>query len=189
MTSELTYYPHPTDPLKLIVYGDYDKFKTIMKKIGARWNSKLKSEHGSKGWTISTQREEQLIKLCESFKTDEEDQPKETLLEKFRQNVKSRKNQTKLHRATSPLQPNHPLNYYKKYAKSPKFKSPELSSVPSSYVSEDEESEPGLPNPDNFVKKDLDEISIMDEKINKLSNKLDSSISLILEKLETLSSR
>lgn len=101
--SELQYKVY--NRTSLYVTGDREKYAEVIKKLGGRWNNKLKP---SPGWTVPLAKEEELKRLISGLdpntvvavsvpvkdKKDEE-------IEKIQQHAKSRKAQHKYHRAVS----------------------------------------------------------------------------------------
>ena len=145
--SELTYELYPFRDNTIVVFGDRDKFGKIMKSLGARWNSRLKGDK-KQGWTIPTLREQELIKICETFKREEQ-------MKNMEKNKKSRKEQKKYHRAISSDEEQSPelqktaVETYKKFSQPAKFRSPSLEPDDLS-GSESEHSSVGLPSPNHF---------------------------------------
>src|SRR3990167_4314323 len=112
-----------------VVHGDRSKYDALLKTVGGRWNPRLTK--CNPGWTVPLHREPELKKLVENINTIEKPEKRsETLpegrseehsdnkrsetsqkdassssdhnmIEKLKQNVKSRKGQTRYHRAVS----------------------------------------------------------------------------------------
>lgn len=80
----------------LHVKGDKDKYSAIIKKLGGRWNGRLKK---GAGWLVPINKEEELKALIRDLfpKKDET----EAELETIQTSAKSRKEQKKYHRAVS----------------------------------------------------------------------------------------
>lgn len=71
------------------VRGDRDKFQSVVKPLGGRWNARMK---GGEGWLVPREKEAELKKVVEELQ-------KEQILDESE--IKSRKNQKKYHRAVS----------------------------------------------------------------------------------------
>ena len=61
-----------------VVRGDREKYGTIIRKLGGRWNARLKN---GPGWTVPLEKEEELKKLTQGIsnppiKQDEKDKSK-----------------------------------------------------------------------------------------------------------------
>lgn len=56
----LTYKKYKKD--HLAIFGDKEKYKNVLKKIGARWNSRMPD---GPGWTISRFREKYLVEIIQ----------------------------------------------------------------------------------------------------------------------------
>ncbi len=96
--SELTYQGY--NKQSWAVMGDREKYSTILKTIGGRWNSRLKGM--PPGWLVPRAKEHELKKLIDGIngavvKADEKD----VEIEKIQTQAKSRKEQHKYHRAVS----------------------------------------------------------------------------------------
>ena len=62
----LTYTTYTNN--RLAIRGDRKKYQSVLKTIGARWNSRMV---GGEGWTISRYREKQLKEVIEELKKTE----------------------------------------------------------------------------------------------------------------------
>ena len=82
--SNLTYEVY--NKRSFVVYGDREKYGSIIKELGGRWNSRLKN---GPGWTVFQDKEPELKKLIEGIS--------ETPIE----SVKPKKHTKKFHRAIS----------------------------------------------------------------------------------------
>lgn len=118
--SELTYEQHNNK--SLAVRGNKQKYETVIKNMGGRWNSRLK---GGPGWTLPIEKEPDLKKFIQDMsethyeEDEEEDEPDlnsdlpvvdseddiETKIQKISEHVRSRKEQHKYHRAVSVTPP------------------------------------------------------------------------------------
>lgn len=153
----LKYYPYKDN--KLVVFGNKIKYGKIMKSLGARWNSRIKSEHGNEGWIIHNMRENEISKLCNVLAAPppapEPEQapvvvatPDNTeFIRSIEKRKKSRKAQKKYHRAISTDEENNSpedieektLEMYTQFTNPSKFYSPNP---------QNEEGE--LPDPNQF---------------------------------------
>ena len=86
----LRYEPYTKD--RLSIFGDKDKYGTILKDMGCRWNSRMPTP----GWNISSSKESVIKKFVESVNKEHE-------LKTVLTNAKKRTDQKKYHRAKSPL--------------------------------------------------------------------------------------
>ena len=76
---------------RLAVFGDRNKYNTIIKEIGGRWNPRMPD---GPGWNIASSAEDKLKSIIERLK-------KEAQLENTITNAKTRKIQQKYKRARS----------------------------------------------------------------------------------------
>jgi len=87
-----------------VVLGDREKYGYLMKTLGARWYSKLKTSDPA--WLVPQAREVELKKLIDRIEKENLgfknlDDEKDTELESIKDTMKSRKSQNKYHRAVS----------------------------------------------------------------------------------------
>lgn len=80
----------------LHVKGDKDKYSAIIKKLGGRWNGRLKK---GAGWLVPIDKEEELKSLIRDLFPQKDETEAE--LETIQTSAKSRKEQKKYHRAVS----------------------------------------------------------------------------------------
>jgi len=57
------------DKTRLVIRGDKATYTNVMKKIGARWNSKA---HGGEGWLLSRSKEDSIKELVETMQEKKE---------------------------------------------------------------------------------------------------------------------
>lgn len=79
------------DKKRLAVYGDRDKYGKILKGLGARFNPKMRTKPG---WNLPVDKESELKKLIDALNKGDE-------FDNLKARAKSRKDQTKYHRAVS----------------------------------------------------------------------------------------
>ena len=102
MSDKLTYEPY--NKKSFAVRGDREKYGNVIRKLGGRWNIRLKN---GPGWTVPTEKENELKKLINDFTSNttenlgDTDDPKDKEIERIKNNAKSRKDQYKYHRAVS----------------------------------------------------------------------------------------
>ena len=89
MADTLVYAPY--NKKSLVIRGDRNKYGTMIKNLGGRWNPKLLE--GGVGWIFPRSREVELKKLIDSLNQDK--------LSEMKNHAKSRKGQLKYHRAIS----------------------------------------------------------------------------------------
>src|SRR3990167_7654889 len=105
-TKPLVYEPY--NKKSFIVHGDRARYAKLMKTVGGRWNSSVKS---NPGWTVPREREEELKKLIEALPSvdvpqvqvskPEETSNRDKVIDDIETHVRSRKQQKKYHRAIS----------------------------------------------------------------------------------------
>ena len=95
MSQNLTYEKFNKD--KLAVRGDKELYGKLIKKMGGRWNSRLK---GGEGWFVPIENEDKIKQLIETVNKGES-------IANLKAGAKSRKEQNKYRRAVSPSNSDH----------------------------------------------------------------------------------
>lgn len=98
------------NPEKLVVFGDKKQYHSVLKRIGARWSTKLQFNLGS-GWLVPRNRQADLDKIILDDKLND-----------MERHARSRHDQRKYHRAVSASDEQH---------QRPKIASPEQEQVSS----------------------------------------------------------